>query len=111
MLFLPTAQFYTVSISSMNTDREIAISPAAADLAVRLSEIGQIVALTPDEFATIRKYLHRYPSLTPVAKIQVSDRLAQRLLEIIKLTDRPPSLDPHLTIAAIYLAYQRQFRG
>jgi uncharacterized RDD family membrane protein YckC len=93
------------------TDREIILSPAAADLATRLSEIGQIVALTPDEFATIRKYLQRYSSLTPAAKTQVSDRLAQRLLEIIKLDDRPPSLDQHLTIEAIYLAYQQQFRG
>lgn len=93
------------------TDREIVISPAATELATRLSEVGQIVALTPDEFATIRKYLQRYPSLAPAAKQQVSDRLAQRLLEIIKLDDRPPSLDRHLTIEAIYLAYQQQFRS
>jgi uncharacterized RDD family membrane protein YckC len=93
------------------TDREIVISPAATELATRLSEVGQIVALTPDEFATIRKYLQRYPSLAPAAKQQVSDRLAQRLLEIIKLDDRPQSLDRHLTIEAIYLAYQQQFRS
>jgi uncharacterized RDD family membrane protein YckC len=93
------------------TDREIVISPAATELATRLSEVGQIVALTPDEFATIRKYLQRYPTLAPAAKQQVSDRLAQRLLEIIKLDDRPPSLDRHLTIEAIYLAYQQQFRS
>ena len=92
-------------------DREIVLSPAATDLAMRLSEIGQIVAVTPDEFATIRKYLQRYPSLAPAAKTQVSDRLARRLLEIIKLDDQPPSLDRHLTIEAVYLAYQQQFRG
>jgi uncharacterized RDD family membrane protein YckC len=93
------------------SDREIVLSPAAADLATQLSEIGQIVAVTPDEFATIRKYLQRYPSLAPAAKTQVSDRLARRLLEIIKLDDRPLSLDRHLTIEAVYLAYQQQFRG
>ncbi len=91
--------------------QNITLSPAAADLASRLIETGQIVALTPDEFATIRNYLQRYPSLSPAAKIQVSDRLAQRLLEIIKLDDRPPTLDRHLTIEAVYLAYQQQFRG
>ncbi len=93
------------------TQKNISVSPAAAELAPKLIETGQIVALTPDEFATIRKYLQRYPSLAPAAKIQVSDRLAQRLLEIIKLADRPPTLDRHLTIEAVYLAYQQQFRG
>ncbi len=92
------------------TDRQITLTSAAADLATRLIEIGQIAALTPDEFATIRKYLHRYPSLTPTAKIEVSDRLAQRLLDIISLADRPPTLDRHLMIEAVYLAYQQQFR-
>ena len=86
------------------------LSPEAQDLATRLLEIGQVVALTPDEFATIRRYLDRYPALTPDAKIQVSERLARRLLEIINLADRPPSLDCHLTIEATYLAYQQQFR-
>jgi uncharacterized RDD family membrane protein YckC len=93
------------------TDRQISLSPAATDLAAQIIEIGQIVALTPDEFATIRKYLQRYPSLSPTAKTEVSDRLAQRLLEIIALADRPPTLDRHLTIEAVYLAYQQQFRG
>jgi uncharacterized RDD family membrane protein YckC len=91
--------------------QQLTLSPEAQALATRLLEIGQIVALTPDEFATIRRYLDRYPNLTSAAKIQVSDRLAQRLLEIIKLADRPPTLDRHLTIEAVYLAYQQQFRG
>jgi uncharacterized RDD family membrane protein YckC len=94
-----------------SSSQQITISPEAQDLATRLLEIGQIVALTPDEFATIRRYLDRYPTLTPTAKLQVSDRLAQRLLEIINLADRPPTLDRHLTIEAVYLAYQQQFRG
>ncbi len=94
-----------------SSSQQLTLSPEAQDLATRLIEIGQIVALTPDEFATIRRYLDRYPTLTPTAKIQVSDRLAQRLLEIINLADRPPTLDRHLTIEAVYLAYQQQFRG
>ena len=86
------------------------LSPEAQDLATRLLEIGQVVALTPDEFATIRRYLDRYPALTPDAKIEVSERLARRLLEIVNLVDTPPSLNSHLTIEATYLAYQQQFR-
>lgn len=94
-----------------SSGQQLTLSPEAQALATRLLEIGQIVALTPDEFATIRRYLDRYPNLTSAAKIQVSDRLAQRLLEIIKLADRPPTLDRHLTIEAVYLAYQQQFRS
>jgi uncharacterized RDD family membrane protein YckC len=93
------------------SDREIVLSPEASDLATRLIEIGQIFRLTPDEFATIRRYLYRYPALSLAAKNQVSDRLAQQLLERIELADRPPTRDAHLTIEAVFLAYQQQFRG
>jgi uncharacterized RDD family membrane protein YckC len=92
------------------TNQKITLSPAASDLAVRLTEIGRVVSLTPDEFATIRKYLYRYPTLTPAAKTQVSDRLAQQLLERLELADRPPTRDAHLMIEAVFLAYQQQFR-
>jgi uncharacterized RDD family membrane protein YckC len=85
-------------------------SSAAPALATQLLETAQIVALKPDEFAIVRNYLYRYPSLTPAAKIQVSDRLAQRLIEIIHLQNPPPNLDPHLLIESVYLAYQQQFR-
>jgi uncharacterized RDD family membrane protein YckC len=86
-------------------------SSAAPALATQLLETAQIVALQPDEFAIVRNYLYRYPSLTPAAKIQVSDRLAQRLIEIIHLQNPPPNLDPHLLIESVYLAYQQQFRS
>jgi uncharacterized RDD family membrane protein YckC len=93
------------------TDREIVLSPEASDLATRLIEIGQVFRLTPDEFATIRSYLYRYPALSLASKNQVSDRLAQQLLERIELADRPPTRDAHLTIEAVFLAYQQQFRA
>ena len=93
------------------TTQKIDVSLEAIDMSTWLIEKGQIAALTPDEFATIRKYLQRYSNLTPDAKIQVSDRLAQRLLERIELADRPPSRDAHLIIEAVYLAYQQQFRS
>ena len=93
------------------TAQNIDVSAAAVDLSNWLVEKGQIAALTPDEFATIRKYLYRYPALTPAARTEVSDRLAQRLLERIELADRPPSRDAHLIIEAVFLAYQHQFRS
>jgi uncharacterized RDD family membrane protein YckC len=93
------------------TNQKIDISPAATELASQLVETGRIASLAPDDFATIRKYLYRYPALDPAAKSQVSDRLARQILAKIELTDRPPSLDAHLTIEAVFLAYQQQFRS
>jgi uncharacterized RDD family membrane protein YckC len=92
------------------TNQKIIISPAATDLATRLIETGKIGAITPEQFATIRKYLYRYPALAPTARSIVSDRLANQLLQRIELADTPPTIDSHLTIEAIYLAYQQQFR-
>jgi uncharacterized RDD family membrane protein YckC len=90
--------------------QKITISPAATDLATQLIKTGKVAALTPDQFATIRKYLYRYPGLAPTVKQSVSDRLAAQLLQHLELEDRLSTNDSHLTIEAIYLAYQQQFR-
>jgi uncharacterized RDD family membrane protein YckC len=92
------------------TKQKIEISPAATDVANRIIETGEIAALTPEQFATVRKYLYRYPTLDPTVRKKVSDKLAHQLLERIDLADAPPTIDTHLTIEAIYLAYQQQFR-
>jgi uncharacterized RDD family membrane protein YckC len=92
------------------SNQKITISPAATNLAIQLIETGKIAAINPDQFATIRKYLYRYPGLAPAVKHKVSDRLANQLLKHLDLEDRSPANDPHLTIEAIYLAYQQQFR-
>jgi uncharacterized RDD family membrane protein YckC len=91
-------------------NQKITISPAATDLVGRLIETGKIAALTPDEFAAIRKYLYRYLDLDPTTRNRVSDRLADQLLQRIELASKPPTIDSHLMIEAIYLAYQQQFR-
>jgi uncharacterized RDD family membrane protein YckC len=41
------------------TKQKIEISPAATDVANRIIETGEIAALTPEQFATVRKYLYR----------------------------------------------------
>jgi uncharacterized RDD family membrane protein YckC len=92
------------------SNQKITISPAATKLVDRLIETGKIAAITPDEFATIRKYLYRYSALDPNIRDGVSDRLSHQLLKRIELANKPPTIDSHLTIEAIYLAYQQQFR-
>jgi uncharacterized RDD family membrane protein YckC len=102
----------TISIQEGQTvtKQQITLSPAASDLAVRFIETGKIAAITTDEFATIRKYLYRYPALDPARRNEVSDRLSHQLLNRIELANKPLTIDSHLTIEAIYLAYQQQFR-
>ena len=90
--------------------QKIEISSAATDVANRIIETGKIASLTPEQFATVRKYLYRYATLAPGARKSVSDKLANQLLARIDLADAPPTIDSHLTIEAIYLAYQQQFR-
>jgi uncharacterized RDD family membrane protein YckC len=92
------------------TNQNITISSAATKLVDRLIETGKIAAITPDQFATIRKYLYRYPALDPTTRDSVSDRLSRQLLQRIELENKPPTINSHLTIEAIYLAYQQQFR-
>ncbi len=92
------------------TNQQITLSPAASDLAVRLIETGKIAAITPHEFATIRKYLYRYIGLDPAMRNEVSDRLAHQLLQRIELENRPLTMDSHLMLESVYLAYQQQFR-
>jgi hypothetical protein len=91
--------------------QEIAIDPAAQNLVDRLVETGQIGALTPDDFAMMRRYLQRYPFLASHAQIKVSHQLAEQILEIIQLSDRSIAKDPHLFIQAVYFVYQQQFRS
>jgi uncharacterized RDD family membrane protein YckC len=91
--------------------QEIAIDPAAQSLVDIILEAGQIGALNPDDFATMRRYLQRYPLLAPPAQITVSQQLAQQIIDIIKLPDRSIAKDPHLFIQAAYFVYQRQFRS
>jgi uncharacterized RDD family membrane protein YckC len=91
--------------------QEIEIDPAAQSLVDRLVENGQIGALTPDDFAMMRRYLQRYPFLIDHAQIKISHQLAEQILEILQLSDRSIAKDPHLFIQAIYFVYQRQFRS
>jgi hypothetical protein len=90
---------------------EIAIDPAAQKLLQPLMETGQIGALTPDDFATIRRYLQRYAGLSPQAQVTVSQQLSQQILEILELPPAALTNNPHLLIQAVYLVYQQQFRS
>jgi uncharacterized RDD family membrane protein YckC len=97
--------------SNSSTAPEQSIAPAAQNLVPEIMATGQIGALTPDDFAIVRRYLQRYPALTPEAQGTVSQQLAAQIVEIIKLPDTALTKNPHLFIQAIYLVYQQQFRS
>lgn len=64
--------------------------------------------LLPDDFATIRDYLHRRENMSLKAREQVSLNLAKQVKTIIGLEQLPTPLKPDLFLEAVYLAYQQQ---
>jgi uncharacterized RDD family membrane protein YckC len=91
--------------------QEIVIEPAAQELAATLLKTGRVEALTPENFATIRRYLQRYPALSSEAKVTVSRNLHRQILDITKLYAKSDNPDCHLFIQAVYLVCLQQFRG
>jgi uncharacterized RDD family membrane protein YckC len=96
---------------AQNTAGAISIDPAAQELADALAKTGQLEALTPEHFAAIRRYLHRYPSLSPEAQLTVSQSLHQEILEITKLYAKTDQPNYHLFIQAVYLFCLQQYGG
>jgi uncharacterized RDD family membrane protein YckC len=91
--------------------KEIAIDPAAQMMVPNLLATGKMQALTPDDFAGIRRYLQRYPYLSPSAQRTVSYKLYQQIIDITKLVDRSANPNHHLFIQTVYLVYQEQQKG
>jgi uncharacterized RDD family membrane protein YckC len=89
--------------------KSIDIEPAAQELADRLMGTGQISNLTPDDFAVIRRYLQRYPFLSPAAKYEVQTSLAREIQQITQIDRSQVPADHHLFIQAIYLLSLQQF--
>jgi uncharacterized RDD family membrane protein YckC len=96
---------------AQNTAQEIAIDPAAQELADSLAKTGRLEALTPDDFATVRRYLQRYPTLSPAARLTVSENLHQQILAVTNLYPKTEKPNHHLFLQAVYLVCVQQFGG
>jgi uncharacterized RDD family membrane protein YckC len=92
------------------TPKEIVIDPAAQTMVPNLLATGKMAALTPDDFAGIRRYLQRYPYLSNTAQMDVSYKLYQQIVDITGLVDRSARPNHHLFIQAVYLVYQEQLK-
>jgi uncharacterized RDD family membrane protein YckC len=65
-------------------------------------------ALAPDDFATIRDFLQRRPTLNLKAREQVSDQLARRFKDQLELGTLPTEMTTLTFLEALYWGYQQQ---
>ena len=63
--------------------------------------------LSPDDFATIRDFLRRRPSLSLQARDQVSDQLARRFRDQLGLDSLPTEMTTLTFLEALYWGYQQ----
>lgn len=98
-----------VQTETANKSPKFALSDAAQETATQLLQTqADFTQLLPDDFATIREYLHRRVTMTIEAREQVSLNLAKQVKAIIGLEKLPTPLKPDLFLEAAYLAYQQQ---
>jgi uncharacterized RDD family membrane protein YckC len=90
--------------------KAIDIQPEAQAVATQLMATGKMDSLTPDDFAAIRRYLQRYPFLSPDAKYTVNNTLDRQIREITHLENTEFRVDSHLFIQAVYLVCLEQFK-
>ncbi len=96
---------------AQNSNQEISIDPAAQELADVLAKTGRLAALTPDNFAAVRRYLQRYPTLSKAAQLTVSENLHQEILSVTGLYPKTDNPNYHLFIQAVYLVCLQQYGG
>lgn len=84
------------------------VSEKSQALANYLKKKAHLSNLLPDDFAVIRDYLQRRKTMTLEAKTEVSNQLAEQILDIIGLEKMPKGVTGNLFLEAVYLAYQQQ---
>jgi uncharacterized RDD family membrane protein YckC len=88
--------------------QKIQISERAQTIGQDLTALVNLSALSPDDFATIRDFLQRRPTLSPKAREQVSDQLARRFRDQLELDSLPTEMTTLTFLEALYWGYQQQ---
>ena len=91
-----------------NSNGQISIPPRSQAIGQDLIALVDITYLSPDDLATIRDFLQRRTSLSPRAKVQVSDQLARRYRDQLSLDSLPTEMTTDTFLEALYWAYQRR---
>ena len=90
--------------------KDIAVSELAKNVAPKLLEEMDFERVSPDNFATIREYLKRRNGLLPVARKELSIKLARALKETVQLENLPVEMTADTFLEAVYWGYQQQKR-
>jgi uncharacterized RDD family membrane protein YckC len=90
------------------TGQKIHIPERAQTIGQDLTGLVNFNALSPDDFATIRDFLQRRPTLSPKAREQVSDQLARRFRDQLELESLPTEMTTLTFLEALYWGYQQQ---
>ena len=88
--------------------QKIQIPPRAQTIGRDLTALVDFNALSPDNFATIRDFLQRRPTLSPKARKQVSNQLARRFRDQLELESLPTEMTTLTFLEALYWGYQQQ---
>ncbi|HEY9880291.1 MAG TPA: RDD family protein [Leptolyngbyaceae cyanobacterium] len=87
----------------------IALDERSKSIAVDLLNLTDFEKISPDDFAAIREYLQRRPSMTAKARGEVSLHLGRRLKEKMALDALPTEMTADTFLEAMYWAYQRKY--
>ncbi|HEY9600365.1 MAG TPA: RDD family protein [Allocoleopsis sp.] len=84
------------------------LSEESKTLAKQLQGEADLSRLLPEDFAVIREYLQRSPTMISQARSELSRQLAHQIKDIIALEKVPEKTTAHRFLEAVYLAYQQQ---
>ncbi|MEL4897849.1 RDD family protein [Crocosphaera sp. Alani8] len=88
---------------------DLAFSQEAETLAKYLQTNTDLSQLSPEDFATIRRYLQRREQMFTESRVELARKLAYQVKDIINLQEIPEKTTTNLFLEAVYLAYQKRF--
>lgn len=88
--------------------QQIQIAERSQAIGRDLCSLTDFSQLSPDDFATIREFLQRRPSLSLKAREQVSDQLASRFKDQLAIESLPTEMTTLTFLEALYWGYQQQ---
>ncbi|MEM8639302.1 MAG: RDD family protein [Cyanobacteria bacterium P01_G01_bin.54] len=88
---------------------KISLSAAAQSLGQQVLEQADLARLSPEDFATLRIYLQRHPTMLASARRAKSQELARQLQTRLALLELPPETKPLTILQAVYWAYQQAY--
>lgn len=89
-----------------NISSNFTLSPEAQSLADELQLANEIEKLLPEDFALIKEYLQRRAGMIPKARVELAEKLAIEIKNIMGLETIPEGVTANIFLEGIYLAYQ-----